>query len=402
MDKETLSNYGWIVVCVMVLAVLLALASPFGTFVAGAIKSTTAGLFSVNQAALGSAGIDVNDMVFENCDHLETEIRNATDTYTGDTCCKACGAVLSAGQTVRAKVPAGGLYTAFDGTVYNPGDELPEVVTTGDKYTYEDYEYAYNMKPSGHREWTTNESQNGWGVDTILNDKEIYGEILKTINDQPITSLNKTFAYCSKMTAAPEIPTTVTNLAFTFGGCNSLVDLSSYTIPDSVTDMKETFRGCYALTKAPAIPKELTSLNSTFEGCSSLTREGLPVIHENITSMEHTFDGCKSLVDLGDYVIPETVRFINYIFSGCTSLTTAPIINVEVAISGAFNGCTALTGTVTIVRQPTRYYTGCFQGVDFEKQNLTLTGDAEYLDFIGATGINYCTECNGKCTGGHE
>ena len=30
MDKETLSNYGWIVICVLVLAVMLALATPFG------------------------------------------------------------------------------------------------------------------------------------------------------------------------------------------------------------------------------------------------------------------------------------------------------------------------------------------------------------------------------------
>ena len=146
MDKETLSNYGWIVVLVLVLAVMLALATPFGSFIAGAIKSTTAGLFSVNQAALGSAGIDVNDMVFENCDHVETEIRNATDTYTGDTCCKACGAVLQAGQTVRAKVPEGGKYTAADGTVYNPGDEMPEVVTTGDTYEYQKYVYKYNHR----------------------------------------------------------------------------------------------------------------------------------------------------------------------------------------------------------------------------------------------------------------
>ena len=29
MDKETLSNYGWIVICVIVLAVMIALATPF-------------------------------------------------------------------------------------------------------------------------------------------------------------------------------------------------------------------------------------------------------------------------------------------------------------------------------------------------------------------------------------
>ena len=43
MDKETLSNYGWIVVLILILAVMIALATPFGNFIAGAIKSTTAG-----------------------------------------------------------------------------------------------------------------------------------------------------------------------------------------------------------------------------------------------------------------------------------------------------------------------------------------------------------------------
>ena len=57
MDKETLSNYGWIVICVLVLAVMIALATPFGSFVADAVKSTTQGLFDVNQSALNSTGL---------------------------------------------------------------------------------------------------------------------------------------------------------------------------------------------------------------------------------------------------------------------------------------------------------------------------------------------------------
>ena len=66
MDKETLSNYGWIVICVLILAVMLALASPFGNFVAGAIKSTTACFFNVNQNALNSTGlITLPDQEFE-------------------------------------------------------------------------------------------------------------------------------------------------------------------------------------------------------------------------------------------------------------------------------------------------------------------------------------------------
>jgi hypothetical protein len=66
MDKETLSNYGWIVICVMVLAVMIALATPFGSFISVAIKNTTSGLFDVEQKALTSTGlISVPDQKFD-------------------------------------------------------------------------------------------------------------------------------------------------------------------------------------------------------------------------------------------------------------------------------------------------------------------------------------------------
>lgn len=71
MDKETLSNYGWIVILVLILAVMIALATPFGNFIAGAIRSTTAGFFSVNENALGAAGITIPGQEF-------------TDTKTDD------------------------------------------------------------------------------------------------------------------------------------------------------------------------------------------------------------------------------------------------------------------------------------------------------------------------------
>ena len=57
MDRETLSNYGWVVILVLILAVLLALATPFGTFVSTAVKSATQGLWDVNSVALNSTGL---------------------------------------------------------------------------------------------------------------------------------------------------------------------------------------------------------------------------------------------------------------------------------------------------------------------------------------------------------
>ena len=73
MDKETLSNYGWIVILVLILAVMIALATPFGSFIAGAIKSTTAGLFDVNQNALDAAGITIPGQDFQDTE-TTTEI----------------------------------------------------------------------------------------------------------------------------------------------------------------------------------------------------------------------------------------------------------------------------------------------------------------------------------------
>lgn len=81
MDKETLSNYGWVVICVMILAVMIALATPFGSFVAGAVKSTTAGLFMTNQNALGAAGIIIGDNQFEDTDTPSGPVKNEHGFY---------------------------------------------------------------------------------------------------------------------------------------------------------------------------------------------------------------------------------------------------------------------------------------------------------------------------------
>ena len=53
MDKETLSNYGWIVILVLILSVLLALATPFGNFVAEGFKAVYTGLFDTSNNAIG-------------------------------------------------------------------------------------------------------------------------------------------------------------------------------------------------------------------------------------------------------------------------------------------------------------------------------------------------------------
>ena len=52
MDKNTLSNYGWIVVMILCLSVLIALATPFGGYIKAGVENTLDGLFETQESAI--------------------------------------------------------------------------------------------------------------------------------------------------------------------------------------------------------------------------------------------------------------------------------------------------------------------------------------------------------------
>lgn len=68
MDKQTLSNYGWIVIAVLVLSVMIALATPFGEYIKAGVESTTAGLFDAENKALDVVLPAKNLVKPENCE----------------------------------------------------------------------------------------------------------------------------------------------------------------------------------------------------------------------------------------------------------------------------------------------------------------------------------------------
>jgi hypothetical protein len=71
MDKQTLSHYGWIIIVTLVLAVLMAFATPFGEYVGEAASSALKGYGSVNEDA----------MDIENIEKLEGEWGDKFDKY---------------------------------------------------------------------------------------------------------------------------------------------------------------------------------------------------------------------------------------------------------------------------------------------------------------------------------
>ena len=327
---------------------------------------------------------------------------------------------------------------------YNAGEELPcgYVPSVYDVFVFGDYEYRYGLRylnlSSG---WARASAGGQWGVKVLDTSKISYGEILESILNRHITDMTNTFKDCKLLIAAPAIPNNVIEIKDTFNNCTSLIqapvipnnikriaqtffDCTSLTqapiipngaeyiygafwgctslteapvIPNTVTDISYTFNECTSLTEAPEIPNSVKKMNSTFQDCTSLTNA--PTIPSSVTDMQGTFMGCTYLKTAP--VIPSSVTNLSSTFSDCISLTQAPVIpNSVTNMYGTFWDCKSLTGKVEINANPTKYKY-CFENLNFRTQEIKLTGTLTMLDTLGGTGRNYCSTCNGACSGSH-
>ncbi len=246
---------------------------------------------------------------------------------------------------------------ASSGKILLEGEKLPKKPQEGDIYSTYDYEYVYydgvvsNSDNDNDRIYTGTKGVElkGWHLKTISNRLYEYEEIVPRIAGEAVVHVS--FYFCSRMTKSPKIPKYVINMYEAFYGCTSLKEAPE--LPEGLENMVGMFVDCKSLEKAPKIPANVTSLYRTFNGCTSL--QEAPVIPNGVTNMRNTF-----------------LR--------CTNLQKAPVIPQSVTnMQRTFGECTSLSGNVEINANPDNYK-GCFQDVDFEKQNITLSGTSEILE----------------------
>lgn len=84
----------------------------------------------------------------------------------------------------------------------------------------------------------------------------------------PVVEMKSTFIGCTRLTIAPEIPSTVYNMDSTFSHCTGLTIAPK--IPSGVINMYYTFCNCNSLKTAPEIPARVDNLSYTFYGCLNL------------------------------------------------------------------------------------------------------------------------------------
>lgn len=183
------------------------------------------------------------------------------------------------------------------------------------------------------------------------------------------------FEWCSGFNGTIHISNSLKEIEeATFKNCSSLT--GTLTIPGGVTTIKrESFSNCSQLTGKLVIPDSVMEIygggydstkiwDGAFEDCKGFT--ALQLSNSLTRIPEYAFDGCSGLT--GTLTIPESVTEIGYYaFQGCKNLTGPLTIpnQVKKIGKGAFEECTGLTGNLTIPENVTTIDQNAFYDCGF-------------------------------------
>ena len=335
MDKETLSNYGWIVILVLVLAVMLALASPFGNFIAGAIKATTAGLFGVNQSALNAGGITIPGQSFEETD----------DNITPDSEWIPGLYQTGSNYTVLIKswddLIADGAITINDGTLLGVKENFSMLAG--------DLRIARNVSTIGYSAFNKCNELTGVSIPNTLlvvgQDSFHYAKGIQHVEFEANSSVHTIDYEAFVMTTALEkitIPKSVVTLdgrAFMFSGIKSC-DFEEGSLCTSIGN--SAFYECKQL-QSVYIPKSVKLIDTyAFAWSKAITN----ITIESGSELETIGDYAFCITSLTEFTVPKSVKTIGYqAFAGVSTLTTLDFEGNSVCtkIGGqAFGSCSAL------------------------------------------------------------
>ena len=353
MDKNTLSNYGWIVIAVLVLSVMIALATPFGQYVEQGVRATTEGLFDTSKNAVNSAfedlGVQMDDQKFEEGYEGGQSVQlTAYATFTKyldcqygcdvwthiDECWKDCPEVTLSWEEL--KDPSNGEKYMYNHEAVSDNSigDMAFVFTNGLKTVV----LPDTIKTIGSEAFAYT------GLKNI-----IFSKNLTTIGSEAFSSTQL------KEVILPDTVTTIgvgafrgcpiTNLKLSKSitkindNCFEGICISDFVIPDNITEI-----GGQAFLDSSIVnltlPKKLTSINEmAFMNSYSLETIVFPESEFSIGGS--AFEGCSSLTEL---IIPTNTKVIwNLAFVDCDALKVIKVLGAEKIHGSAFARCNSLT-----------------------------------------------------------
>ena len=381
MDKETLSNYGWIVICVLVLAVMIALATPFGTFVSGAVQSTTQGLFDVNKSALDSTGlINIDNQSFTNEEICGLQfgkpysIEADKGVYYSYVFHENGGADIFIYQngivTVLNNIPEGSFYYDEE-NIYNTSSNkiVATILENGKKIDTDGIVLTLDLiKICAHSNTEIVNVSDRYTGDTHCTECDSVikkGEFIITAEDirdgvylVGVTSMKTgTYDGATAMYKSGEtFPTPQNGDVYVKGDYEYRYN---YRWNVNVNGWEENWRnigwGVRVLdTSKTNYDKILSTVNGqpvgllfdTYFECKNMVYA--PELPETAVELCGTFGNCTSLKE--SPAIPEGVIFLGNVYQYCTSMTVLPSIpeSVKDVQSYLFYGCNSLSGTLYV------------------------------------------------------
>ena len=300
------------------------------------------------------------------CQHLNTEIRNKTEDYTGDTYCKDCGVLLEKGMYLTGEAYA--LY--FEDNQMLVFTRSQEEIQSGDIYdgmtvteVYTGFETdKYSVGGGKSRAASYDEATTPWfshaqdimkvRFDTIIKPKYTKAWFyrfascgtfdLTRLDMSEVSDTSYMFAKSALATIPTMNITTVGDTSYMFENCTNLHSLNGFTMPNGVVIMDGMFYKCQNISDFSSIiiANTVEYMNEAFYWCTNMTKAPNMNNATSVVSMSYAFWNCENLT-----VAPAIPSAENMggTFSDCASLTTAPILpsNLKYAY-WTFNECPAL------------------------------------------------------------
>ena len=239
------------------------------------------------------------------------------------------------------------------------------------------------------------------------------------------------FGYCTGFTGSLTIPNSVETMGnYAFMGCSGFT--GSLTIGNSVTTIwTSVFQDCTGFTGSLTIGNSLATIGiSAFAGCSGLTSIEVDADNQNFSSEDgilydkaqtqliqcpcgktgdllpfpatvitiggNAFNGCSGLT--GSLTMPNSVKTIGgYAFKDCRGFTGSLTIgdSVETIEQCAFQDCTGFTGSLDIPNSVKTIKSYAFHGCIGFTGSLTISNS---VATIGNSAFNGCSGLTGNLT----
>ena len=354
MDKQSFSRYGGIVIVVIILSMMIAFATPFGSFVVNGVKDVLGNFNSTGGNAMDNDYGDIVDFPYPGTgsggnnggsggsggsgsgSEEQTIAAGLYETGSNYTVLLASWEDLLADGTVH--VENGVVYTNFDTDAWETASAdalagdlmLPNdgSITALGNLAWDDTIY--------NEEWDEYGAYTGNAAFTYC-----YNLTGIVIPDSVVTISASAFECCESLHSI-NIPAGITTIGYY---AFSLCGITSIEIPDSVITMDSAaFDSCTSLESITfGENSQLTSIGDyVFTNCEALTSIEIP---DGVTSIgDYAFADCTALTSI---TIPDSVTTIGYyVFGSCTSLESITFgENSQLTSIGeqAFVGCRKLT-----------------------------------------------------------